>query len=154
MIQMGGKSILRPTFGFTFSGTIRLRPDRRTCTVQEAEKVADLLGKERAAPEASLRAVSWKARKKEAGPVSNKIESWFGELDGLLIKFVPIREGADFEGYPFHQPGFRVADVRKVIALAEKYGGRKEGPIRQSEGETRAAVRDPDGNTIELYQRP
>lgn len=82
------------------------------------------------------------------------IESWFGELDGLLIKFVPIREGADFEGYPFHQPGFRVADVRKVIALAEKYGGRKEGPIRQSEGETQAAVRDPDGNTIELYQRP
>lgn len=82
------------------------------------------------------------------------IKSWFGELDGLVIKFVPIRREADFEGYPLHQPGFQVADVERIIALAEKYGGRQEGQIHRAQGKIQAAVRDPDGNTIELYQRP
>jgi catechol 2,3-dioxygenase-like lactoylglutathione lyase family enzyme len=80
------------------------------------------------------------------------IKSQFGELDGITLKFVPIREEADFAGFPVHQPGFVVADVEAVVALAVKHGGRQEGQIIRSGGKVQAAVRDPDGNTIELYQ--
>jgi len=79
------------------------------------------------------------------------IRSQFGEVDGITLKFVPIRDEADFKGFPVHQPGFIVADVEAVIALALKHGGRQDGQTIQVDGKTQAAVRDPDGNTIELY---
>jgi catechol 2,3-dioxygenase-like lactoylglutathione lyase family enzyme len=79
------------------------------------------------------------------------IRSQFGEMDGITLKFVPIRDNADFENFPVHQPGFRVADVEAVVNLALQYGGRQEGQILRSGAKTQAAVRDPDGNTIELY---
>lgn len=79
------------------------------------------------------------------------IPSQFGELDGITLKFVPIRDEADFKNYPVHQLGFVVADVEAVIALALQHGGREEGNVIKKEGNTQAAVRDPDGNTIELY---
>jgi catechol 2,3-dioxygenase-like lactoylglutathione lyase family enzyme len=79
------------------------------------------------------------------------ISSHFGELNGILLKFVPIRDEADFKNYPVHQMGFNVPDVDAVIALALQHGGREEGNVIRSEGKTQAAVRDPDGNTIELY---
>ncbi len=79
------------------------------------------------------------------------IKSQFGEMDGVTLKFVPIRDEADFKGYPIHQPGFMVPDVQYVIDVAQKYGGRQEGRTIRSEGKIQAAIRDPDGNTIELY---
>ena len=79
------------------------------------------------------------------------IRSQFGELNGITLKFVPIRDEADFKGYPFHQPGFAVPDVKAVIDLAIKHGGRQEGNTIQANGKYQAAIRDPDGNTIELY---
>lgn len=79
------------------------------------------------------------------------IQSHFGELDGITLKLVPIRDEADFKGYPIHQPGFLVPDVQSVIEIAQKYGGRQEGQILQADGKIQAAIRDPDGNTIELY---
>jgi catechol 2,3-dioxygenase-like lactoylglutathione lyase family enzyme len=79
------------------------------------------------------------------------IRSQFGELDGIILKFVPIRDEADFRNYPVHQLGFIVPDVEAVIALALQHGGREEGKVIRNEGKTQAAVRDPDGNTIELY---
>ena len=79
------------------------------------------------------------------------IRSQFGEMDGITLKLVPIRDEADFKGYPVHQPGFVVPDVEAVIDLALKYGGRQEGRTLQVEGKIQAAIRDPDGNTIELY---
>ncbi|HSK88424.1 MAG TPA: VOC family protein [Anaerolineales bacterium] len=82
---------------------------------------------------------------------TNGIRSQFGEVDDITLKFVPIRDDADFAGYPVHQPGFIVSDVEAVIALALQYGGQKEGEIIRSGGKIQAAVRDPDGNTIELY---
>jgi catechol 2,3-dioxygenase-like lactoylglutathione lyase family enzyme len=81
------------------------------------------------------------------------LASQFGEAVGLTFKFVPIRDAADFTGFPVHQPGFRVADVTAVIALAVKHGGRQEGEIIREGNAVQAAVRDPDGNTIELYQQ-
>ena len=80
------------------------------------------------------------------------IRSQFGELNGMTLKFVPIRDEADFKGYPIHQPGFMVPDVKSVIDIAQKYGGRQEGQLIRVDGEIQAAIRDPDGNTIELYQ--
>ena len=79
------------------------------------------------------------------------IPSQFGDMDGITLKFVPIRENADFKEYPVHQLGFTVADVDNVVELALQYGGRQEGHIVQSDGRIQAAIRDPDGNTIELY---
>ena len=79
------------------------------------------------------------------------IRSQFGELGGITLKFVPIRDEADFKKYPVHQLGFIVPDVEAVIALALQHGGQEEGKVIRMEGKTQAAVRDPDGNTIELY---
>jgi catechol 2,3-dioxygenase-like lactoylglutathione lyase family enzyme len=79
------------------------------------------------------------------------IHSQFGEVGGVLLKFVPIRDDADFKNYPIHQPGFVVPDVEAVIDLALKHGGRQEGSTIHIDGKIQAAVRDPDGNTIELY---
>ena len=80
------------------------------------------------------------------------LASQFGEAAGLTLKFVPIREAADFTGFPIHQPGFNVPDVEAVIAIARKHGGRQEGEVIREGNSVQAAVRDPDGNTIELYQ--
>lgn len=79
------------------------------------------------------------------------LRSQFGELPGLTLKFVPIRDGVEFGEFPIHQPGFEVASVGRVIELALKHGGRVENPPALQGGRTHAAVRDPDGNTIELY---
>lgn len=79
------------------------------------------------------------------------IESWFGEIGGITFKLVPIRSSTDFVGYPSHQPGFEVADVQAVLAVARKYGGRQEGEILKVGDRLHASVRDPDGNTLELY---
>ena len=79
------------------------------------------------------------------------IRSQFGEMAGITLKFVPIRDEADFKNYPIHQLGFTVSDVEKVVALAIQYGGRQEGKLIKTEDQIQAAIRDPDGNTIELY---
>lgn len=79
------------------------------------------------------------------------IRSQFGELNGITLKFVPIRDEADFENYPVHQLGLVVSDVEAVIALALQHGGREEGKLIRNGTKVEGAVRDPDGNTIELY---
>ena len=79
------------------------------------------------------------------------IRSQFGEVDDITLKFVPIRESADFAGNPVHQLGLTVSDVEAVIDLAVQHGGRKEGEIIRNGDKIKAAVRDPDGNTVELY---
>ena len=77
--------------------------------------------------------------------------SQFGEVDGLMLKFVPIRNDVDFEEYAVHQLGFSVSNVESVIEIAILHGGRQEGEIIVKDDGKHAAVRDPDGNTIELY---
>lgn len=79
------------------------------------------------------------------------LRSQFGDVAGLTIKLVPIRDNADFDNFPVHQLGFNVSDVDSVIALAIKYGGRQEGSVVREGERTLAAIRDPDGNSIELY---
>jgi len=79
------------------------------------------------------------------------ITSQFGRLGEITLKLVPLRKSVDFEGYPSHQLGVEVLDVDAVITLATKHGGRQEGPILRQDGRAHAAVRDPDGNTVELY---
>ena len=79
------------------------------------------------------------------------LSSQFGELDGITLKFVPIRESDNFKEYPVHQLGFTVPDVEAVVALALQYGGKQEGKLIKTDNQIQAAIRDPDGNTIELY---
>ena len=80
------------------------------------------------------------------------IPSHFGTLSGMTLKLVPIRESADFEGYPDYQLGIEVSDLAAVLQVATRYGGRQEGELRSEDGLLHGAVRDPDGNTLELYQ--
>ena len=83
--------------------------------------------------------------------MTGPFKSQFGELDGLTLKFVPIRDEIDFDGYAIHQMGFSVPDVDRVIALSVQHGGRQEGEVIVNEEGINAAIRDPDGNTVELY---
>jgi catechol 2,3-dioxygenase-like lactoylglutathione lyase family enzyme len=79
------------------------------------------------------------------------IQSQFGELGKVTLKFVPIRNAIDFQGFPIHQLGLEVPDVARVIEVATRHGGRvQDAPVRQG-GHLHASVRDPDGNTLELY---
>jgi len=79
------------------------------------------------------------------------ISSKFGNINGITLKFVPIRDDVDFENFPIHQLGFNVSDVERVIEIVRKHGGKLEGEVIRKDGKIRAAVRDPDGNTLELY---
>jgi catechol 2,3-dioxygenase-like lactoylglutathione lyase family enzyme len=77
--------------------------------------------------------------------------SQFGELPNVTLKFVPIRDAPDPDGFPIHQLGFDVPDVAHVVESALRHGGRvQDAPVRDG-ARVHAAVRDPDGNTIELY---
>ena len=87
-------------------------------------------------------------------PVQTRsVTSQFGRMGRVTLKFVPIREGVDFDGFTVHQPGFEVADVQPVIAAALKHGGRLQNAPSRQDGRVHAAIRDPDGNTVELYGR-
>ncbi len=88
-------------------------------------------------------------REVQTGP----IRSQFGEVAGLTLKFVPIRDAADFDNFPVHQLGFEVADLDRVIAIARKHGGRVQDAPEREGNRRHASIRDPDGNTIELYGR-
>ena len=79
------------------------------------------------------------------------IRSQFGDVAGLTLKFVPIRDAVDFDNFPVHQLGFEVANVDRVISIAVKHGGRVQDQPVEEKGRVHASVRDPDGNTIELY---
>lgn len=81
------------------------------------------------------------------------IRSQFGTVGSLTLKFVPIREAVDFENFPVHQLGFHVPDVQPVLASAVRHGGRVQDEPRRAGGRVHASVRDPDGNTIELYAK-
>jgi hypothetical protein len=43
--------------------------------------------------------------------------------------------------------------VKRVIAIAVPHGGRQEGELATDGGRVHAAVRDPDGDTLELSGR-
>ena len=75
----------------------------------------------------------------------------FGIVANITFKLVPLRQQADFEGYPLHQLGFEVPDLAPVLKSAEEHGGRVELDISSQGEKFRAVVRDPDGNSIELY---
>ena len=51
------------------------------------------------------------------------------------------------------QIGFSVTDVSRVIALAVRYGGRQEGEVVAIADSAQGAIRDPDGNAIELSSK-
>lgn len=59
---------------------------------------------------------------------SRGTRSQFGRVGSLTLRFVPIRDPADFVGFPVHQPGFEVPDVAAVLRAAERHGGRVEDP--------------------------
>lgn len=93
------------------------------------------------------RAFGFEFRAVRTGP----FDSQFAEREGLTLKLVPMRAAKDFESFPIHQLGFAVDDVEATVALAQELGGQPLGEVVFRDGRaTDAAVRDPDGNSIEL----
>ena len=89
-----------------------------------------------------------KFRDVRTGPFSSK----FGELAGVTLKFVPIRDSTEFEQFPVHQPGIAVeGDLAAIVAAALAHGGKVQNPPTKDGNLVHASIRDPDGNTLELY---
>lgn len=78
-------------------------------------------------------------------------EALFGTLGDLTLKLVPLADQGQRDEAPTHQLGFAVPEPEAVVALAEKYGGGELGQPARRDGRVLWAVRDPDGNPIELY---
>lgn len=78
------------------------------------------------------------------------MDAQFGRLNGFTLKLVPLSDARERDEAPSHQLGFRVDDPEAVLALAEKYGGSAFGPERVQDGLRHLAVRDPDGNPVEV----
>lgn len=83
---------------------------------------------------------------------TGEIRSYFGTLGKTMLKFVPIRDDTDFENFPIHQPSIVVKDIKQIIKIALRHGCRIENQPERIDGQQQAAIRDPDGNTIELYE--
>lgn len=82
------------------------------------------------------------------------LASMFGSDGELTLKFVPLREAPDFDGFAVHQLGFEVDDVDRVVDAARAHGGESFGEVTvHFDGRIELAVRDPDGNTIEVHGR-
>lgn len=73
------------------------------------------------------------------------------DIGDVQLKLVPLRDEPDFDGYPVHQLGFEVPNVDEAVSSALRSGGRLEGEVIRTDGRLHACVRDPDGNTIELF---
>jgi predicted enzyme related to lactoylglutathione lyase len=84
----------------------------------------------------------------ETGPFASR----FGTLGSIVLKLVPIRDADDFVGFPVHQLGVDVRDIDHVVRAAVRHGGRLEDSVATHGDSLVAAIRDPDGNTIELRQ--
>ena len=138
----------RIAVAIALSGILGLAPSLRSqLPAVKLTTVAYRVHKQQAMVDFYTEAFGAKFRAVDTG----RIRSQFGEVAGLTLKFVPIRDAADFENFPVHQLGFQVTDVDRVIAIALKHGGRvQDKPVREQD-RVHASVRDPDGNTIELY---
>ncbi|MCA8979793.1 MAG: SAM-dependent methyltransferase [Planctomycetes bacterium] len=74
-----------------------------------------------------------------------------GRLGDVVLQLVPLRDASDFEGFPLHQLGFDVQDVDEAVQSVLELGGRLEEEVVRKDDRAHACVRDPDGNTIELF---
>ena len=75
-----------------------------------------------------------------------------GTMAGLSLQLCP-KEVAGVEARQnIHQLRFTVPDVAATIAAVVAAGGRQEGEPASVRGTLHAAIRDPEGNSIELVQ--
>ena len=84
--------------------------------------------------------------------ITRGVPAMFGQMDGITLKFVDLGDGeSDSEMVQSHQIGIAVPDVDGVIALAIEHGGEMMGEPLRNGDRVHAAIRDPDGNSLELY---
>lgn len=83
---------------------------------------------------------------------TGEFEARFARVGDVLLKLVPIRETADFAGFPVHQLGFEVESLERVLDHVDRLGGNRLGEPVLIDGVRQVAIRDPDGNTLELYE--
>ena len=73
-----------------------------------------------------------------------------GELAGLTLQLCPASvagvAAADFR----HQLRFTVPDLDAALAAGIANGGEQYGELQETESSRLIALRDPDGNTLEL----
>lgn len=76
-----------------------------------------------------------------------------GRLAGLELLLCPNDIAKVDAALNRHMFRIVVDDVTSVVDRVRRSGGTVDGPPALSEGRRLAAVRDPDGNTIELVER-
>ncbi len=79
------------------------------------------------------------------------ITTYFGMLGDIMFKLYPLQEDQEMDEWPTHQLGFFVADLDAVLELSLKYGGSILNEPVTRLNQVHAAIRDPDGNSLELY---
>ena len=74
------------------------------------------------------------------------------ELAGLTIQLCPASVAGVTAGDFRHQLRFTVGDLAVAIVAAEAKGGQLHGERVETETMRHVALRDPDGNTLELIE--
>ena len=74
------------------------------------------------------------------------------ELAGLMIQLCPASVAGVTAGDFRHQLRFVVGDLAAAIVAGEAEGGQLHGERVETETMRYAAMRDPDGNTLELIE--
>ena len=90
----------------------------------------------------------------EAAPVGD-LKFFDGRLGSLALRIFPASIAGIEAKDNRHQLGFRVADLRGTLARALAAGGTMDEGwevVPMQKGLT-VALRDPDGNSIELFER-
>lgn len=75
---------------------------------------------------------------------------WVGGVDGVEFLLCPKIVAGITARENNIQLRFVVADVSATVAAAEAHGGCSLGDVVAHEGRAMGAIRDPDGNSIEL----
>ncbi len=84
---------------------------------------------------------------KPSGPV------WVGAIGSVQLMLCPAKIAGVNVATNNVQLRFVVADIEAAVHQALESGGRRLNDIEQSNAGLTAAVRDPDGNSVEIIQR-
>lgn len=76
-----------------------------------------------------------------------------GQMGGIALTLIPNSVAQVKAEQNRQQLSFVVDDIHKVLALAEKAGGKNLVDLIETPEGKQAAVTDPDGNTIEFLQK-
>ncbi len=76
------------------------------------------------------------------------------KMDSISLTLVPIEISGVSADVNNIQLGFELSNLESILNLVEKYKGKIKDPLQVSGNSKYAGIYDPDGNTIELLEKP